>query len=189
MRARVRRKKTWYYYDCGGKPRKEIPLGQDYVIAVQKWSELELKGRDTVARITTFPALWEKYEREVLHTLKSGTIRTHKSDIKHLLRFFGEPPAPIEQVKPKHIFQFLEWLKDKPTTANRCKRLFSKFVESRARLGLDGFAKPLRRHQGSRHWLTRRLHRRRRLPSGLGMCRSARSRRHGPCLPDRPAAI
>lgn len=125
MRARVRRNKTWYYYDCGGKPRKEIPLGQDYVIAVQKWSELELKGRETVVSITTFPALWEKYEREVLHTLKHGTIRTHKSDIKHLLRFFGEPPAPIEQVKPKHIFQFLEWLKDKPTTANRCKRLFS----------------------------------------------------------------
>lgn len=125
MRARTRRKKVWYYYDAGGKPRREIPLGQDYVLAVQKWSELELKGRQQAALITTFPALWEKYERDVLPTLKHGTIRTHKSDIKHLMRFFGEPPAPIEQIRPQHIRQFLDWLKDKPTTANRCKRLFS----------------------------------------------------------------
>lgn len=125
LRARVRRKKTWYYYDCGGKPRKEIPLGDDYVMAIQKWSELELKGRERVEQAKTFPALWDRYQRDVLHTLKAGTIRTHKSDIKHLLTFFGTPPAPIEQVRPLHIRQFLDWLKHKPTTANRCKRLFS----------------------------------------------------------------
>ena len=37
MRARKRKKKgeviIWYYYDTGGKPRKEIPLGNDYIIA------------------------------------------------------------------------------------------------------------------------------------------------------------
>ena len=125
MRARVRRKKTWYYYDCGGKPRREIPLGKDYVIAVQRWTELEIKSRETAIIVTTFPALWEKYESTLLPTLKHGTIRTHKSDIKHLLRFFGDPPAPLEQIKPMHIRQFLDWMKHKPTTANRCKRLFS----------------------------------------------------------------
>ena len=41
MRARVRGTKTWYYYDAGGKPRREIPLGNDYPLAVRQWSELE----------------------------------------------------------------------------------------------------------------------------------------------------
>ena len=40
MRARVRGKNTYYYLDTGARPRKEIPLGSDYVLAVQKWSEL-----------------------------------------------------------------------------------------------------------------------------------------------------
>jgi len=42
-----------------------------------------------------------------------------------LLRFFGDPPAPIEQIRPLHIRQFIDWMRAKPTTANRCKRLFS----------------------------------------------------------------
>lgn len=100
-------------------------MGDDYIVAIQKWTEYEMAPRDKIAQATVFPALWERYEREVLPTLKHGTIRTHKSDIKHLLRFFGDPPAQIEQIRPMHIRQFLDWLKDKPTTANRCKRLFS----------------------------------------------------------------
>lgn len=125
MRARVRGKKTWFYLDIGGKPRRELPLGDDYIVAIQKWTEYEMAPRDKIAQATVFPALWERYEREVLPTLKHGTIRTHKSDIKHLLRFFGDPPAQIEQIRPMHIRQFLDWLREKPTTANRCKRLFS----------------------------------------------------------------
>jgi hypothetical protein len=31
---------TYYYFDTGAKPRKEIPLGSDYRVAVQKWLEL-----------------------------------------------------------------------------------------------------------------------------------------------------
>lgn len=116
---------VWYYYETAT-DRKEIPLGNDYVLAIKKWAELEQGDRFSEAAIAaTFPMLWDRYEREILPALKHGTIRTHKSDIKHLLRFFGDPPAPIEKIKPMHIRQFLDWLKDKPTTANRCKRLFS----------------------------------------------------------------
>lgn len=125
LRARTKAKGVvWYYYETANN-RKEIPLGNDYVLAIQKWAELEEMGRNVATQATTFNALWEKYEREVLPALKHGTIRTHKSDIKHLLKFFGDPPAPIEQIRPLHIRQFLDWLKSKPTTANRCKRLFS----------------------------------------------------------------
>lgn len=126
LRVRTRRETDYYYYDTGGKPRKEIPLGSDYVLAIKKWAELEQGDRyKEVALVATFPMLWERYAMDVLPTLKHGTIRTHKSDIKHLLGFFGDPPAPLEKIKPMHIRQFLDWLKDKPTTANRCKRLFS----------------------------------------------------------------
>ena len=56
MRARKRKKKgeviIWYYYDAGGKPRKEIPLGSDYIIACKKWSELSLEKLDKSHRIT-----------------------------------------------------------------------------------------------------------------------------------------
>lgn len=33
--------KTYYYYDAGGKPRKEVPLGSDYDLAIMKYAELE----------------------------------------------------------------------------------------------------------------------------------------------------
>lgn len=125
LRARQRRAKTWYYYDCGGKPRKEIPLGNDYLAALRKWADLESSGRAPAAAAATFTALWERYRREILPTLAHGTIRTHRSDAKHLLAFFGAPPAPLDQIRPLHIRQFLDWLKSKPTTANRCKRLLS----------------------------------------------------------------
>lgn len=33
--------KIYYYYDAGGKPRKEVPLGSDYGLAIMKYAELE----------------------------------------------------------------------------------------------------------------------------------------------------
>lgn len=126
-RVRARKKAggvLWYYYETG-ENRREIALGNDYVLAVQKWAELEQTKSAMPARVTTFPALWDKYHRQELPKLAKATQSTHLSDIKHLLKFFGEPPAPLEQIRPLHIRQFLDWLKDKPATANRCKRLFS----------------------------------------------------------------
>jgi integrase len=55
--------------------------------------------------------------------LADSTIRVQQSDIKHLQAYFAT--APLDQVRPMHISQFLQKHKDKPTTANRCKRLFS----------------------------------------------------------------
>lgn len=44
MRARRQRSgRTWYYFDTGGTPRKESPLGDDYVLAVQRWSQISLQ--------------------------------------------------------------------------------------------------------------------------------------------------
>lgn len=41
IRKRVQRSgKVYYYLDTGEKPRKEIPLGDDYIAALRKYAEL-----------------------------------------------------------------------------------------------------------------------------------------------------
>ena len=40
LRERKRGMKIHYYYDLGGKPRKELPLGSDYGAAIMKYAEL-----------------------------------------------------------------------------------------------------------------------------------------------------
>lgn len=126
LRARVQKSgKTFYYFDTGGKPRKEIPLGSDYVLAVRKWAELSSAPAQGVPA-ANFIELIERYELEELHKLAKSTQATTRSDLKHLREFFGKPaPAPIDQIKPSHIQKLLDWKASQPTTANRLKRLFS----------------------------------------------------------------
>jgi hypothetical protein len=40
MRKRVRAYGTYYYLDTGENPRKEIPLGKDYLTALKRYVEL-----------------------------------------------------------------------------------------------------------------------------------------------------
>jgi integrase len=125
FRARQQKSgKVYYYFDAGGKPRKEVPLGSDYVTAVRKWAELKAQHEVAVA-VTTFPELADRYEREVLPELAKSSQLTYRSDLKHLREFFGNPPAPLDSIRPKHIDALLQWKKDVPTTATRLKRLFS----------------------------------------------------------------
>lgn len=121
MRKRVQRSgKVYYYLDTGAKPRKEIPLGDDYIVALRKYAEIH-----EVATVDApkFGDVMTKYEVEVLPTLAVSTQSTHKADMKHLRAKFND--APLDQLKPMHIREFLDVHRDKPTTANRCKRLFS----------------------------------------------------------------
>lgn len=122
MRKRVQRSgRTFYYLDTGARPRKEIPLGDDYILALQKYVEINQAAAPVGA--AKFGDVMTKYETDVLPTLASSTICTHTSDMKHLRKSFQD--APLSQIRPMHIKNFLEDNKDKPTTANRCKRLFS----------------------------------------------------------------
>lgn len=121
MRKRVQRSwKVYYYLDTGEKPRKEIPLGDDYIAALRKYAELH-----EVAKVAApkFGDVITKYEVEVLPGLATSTQATHHYDMKHLHAFFET--APLDQIKPMHIREFLDRHRAKPTTANRCKRLFS----------------------------------------------------------------
>lgn len=122
MRPRTQKSgKVYYYLDQGGKPRKEIPLGDDYILALQAY----VKHMEIPMPVggPKFSDVVMKYEIEELPKLGAKTIQTNRSDLKHLKASFMD--APLSQVRPMHIKIFLDKHKDKPTTANRCKRLFS----------------------------------------------------------------
>jgi integrase len=45
------------------------------------------------------------------------------TDLNYLETYFGH--APMDEIRPMHVRMFLDKHRDKPTTANRCKRVFS----------------------------------------------------------------
>lgn len=125
MQARRRRNgKTYYFYDPGGRPRKEIPLGSDFILAIKKYAELHINARDIGADIL-FSDVAKRYEVEEVPTKATSMQAVQLSDIKHLLAFFSDPPAPLEAIQPTNLHMLLKKHKDKPATANLCKRLFS----------------------------------------------------------------
>lgn len=124
MRARHRPSGIHYYLDTGEKPRREIPLGKDYVQAVQKWAELTSSLVPANGEIT-FRYVAELYQKEVLPTKARTTQRGNLWEIAQLLKFFDNPPAPLENIEPIHIRQYLDWRKESPVRANREKALFS----------------------------------------------------------------
>ncbi|WP_338910757.1 tyrosine-type recombinase/integrase [Mycetohabitans rhizoxinica] len=109
MRARHRPSGTYYYLDIGGTPRREIPLGSDYALAVQKWAELAVNVQPRHAELITFRYVAERYQREILP--KKG-LRTQQDNLKELAKlyeFFDAPPAPLDNIEPIHIRQYLDW--------------------------------------------------------------------------------
>ena len=145
MRKRVRPGgRVYYFFDTGAKPRKEISLGSDYTIALRKYSEISIITVP-IAKATFGDAII-KYMAEEWPLLSSNTQHTHKSDIKHVRAFFSD--APIDQIRPLHIKQFLAKHKAIPTTANRCKRLFSTIWNHARGWGYTDMANPCEGIQG-----------------------------------------
>ncbi len=108
MRARHRGTKTYYYLDTGAKPRTEIPLGQDYVLAVKKWAELTVSGT-TAGAIITFRHVAERYQREVIPTKAPTTQADNLRELANLYKFFDDPPVPLDEIEPVHVRQYLDW--------------------------------------------------------------------------------
>ncbi|MDA8522027.1 tyrosine-type recombinase/integrase [Acidovorax sp. NCPPB 4044] len=108
MRARARAAKIYYYLDTGGKPRREIPLGSDYVLAVAKWAELTSKQTPTDG-VLTVPYVVGRYFAEVVPNKALNSQRSDRQEQAWVLKFFGDPPAPLDGVEPQHIRQFMRW--------------------------------------------------------------------------------
>lgn len=134
--------RTYYYYDTGGKPRREIPLGDDYAFAVKKWAELEIDARPRHVEIITFRYVAERYQREVLPLKQPRTQRDNLKELAKLLAFFDNPPAPIEQITPQHIRQYMDSRRDAPVRANREKALFSHIFNKAREWGYTAAANP-----------------------------------------------
>lgn len=157
MRARKRWNKIHYYYDLGGKPRREEPLGSNFVLAVKRWSEIEGAQVPREAQ-STFKDAVTIYVREVLPT---KAPRTQSDNLKELLvlQEFFDDAALLEDIEPMHIKQYLRWRhqkavawyaeKGRPTPpdaghvrANREIALFSHIFNSAREIGLTKAPNP-----------------------------------------------
>lgn len=125
LRARTKPSgRTYYYLDTGGKPRREIPLGPDYVIAVTKW--VELTKTEGVAPTTTFKDVADLYLQRVVPTKAPRTQADNIKEMANLLKFFNDPPIDFEAIEPKHVRQYLTWRGESAKVrANREKALLS----------------------------------------------------------------
>lgn len=126
-RLRARKQKSGvvhYYYDHGGRPRKETPLGSDYGMAIKRWAEIEHARVIPAAAMLLFRHVADRYRAEVVPTKAPKTQRLNNRCITALLSFFDEPPAPFESIRPIDIRQYLDWRPAK-VMANREASLFS----------------------------------------------------------------
>lgn len=104
MRARVRGRTTYYLYDTGGTPRREIPLGTDYVLAVQKWAELHEQA--PTASLTVGWAIAKYLASPQFEEVSLGTQKDYRFALDKLLVKFGE--APLDQVRSSHVTLYLD---------------------------------------------------------------------------------
>lgn len=129
-RLRQRRQKSGvvhYYYDHGGKPRREEPLGSDYAKALIRWAEIE-GGPPPAQALVMFKWVADQYLARVAAFKASRTFADNRKEMAKLVEFFDDPPAPLDAITPEHVEQFKDWrTKDGTgfTRANREKALLS----------------------------------------------------------------
>lgn len=145
LRKRKRGKLIYYFYDLGGTPRRELSLGKDYGLAILEYAKLE-KDRTAAAHVKsvlTFAYVAERYIVEILPTKKPRTQKDNLAELKQLLVFFNDPPAPLEEIEPQHIKQYLRLRGQKaPIRANREKALFSAIWNFAREYGYTSLANP-----------------------------------------------
>lgn len=120
MRARHRGEVTYYYYDHGGKPRREEPLGTDYRKAVTRWAEIEQTDTPKEAA-RTFSDAATLYLREVLHKKAPRTQADNLSELENLREYF-ENDTPLDEIEPVHISAYLDWRHQKSVASYVTKK-------------------------------------------------------------------
>jgi integrase len=117
----------WYYLDKGHQPdgtRPLVPLGKDYLEALRRYAELV---KTVEAPTVTLPEMLVRWQGETLIGRPPRTQEDIVASVKRLVVFFSDPsPAPLDQVEPIHITQYLRWRsaprdgkKGAPVRANR----------------------------------------------------------------------
>lgn len=153
FRVRKRGKKTYYYYDTGGrKNRKEIALGSDYGMAIVKYAEFERDrtADNRVSTVITFAYVAQKYLVDVVPGKAASTQKDNARELKNLMSFFNDPPAPLDEIKPQHVKQYLVWRKDALVRANRERALLSHIWNYAREMGYTSLANPCAGVRGNR---------------------------------------
>jgi len=111
-RFRPRKQKSGvvhYYYDLGGKPRKELPLGSNYALAIKKWAELEGTREAQAVAVITFRHVSEAYRKEVIIHKAPRTQLDNAKELTKLLEYFDDPPAPLDAIQPVTVRKYMTW--------------------------------------------------------------------------------
>lgn len=104
MRARRRGTTTYYFYDTGGKPRVEIALGTDYILAVQEWARLH--QAQPTERMTVAWMIAKYLASPAFEAVGTGTQADYRYALDKLMEKFGD--APLDQVKASHVTLYIE---------------------------------------------------------------------------------
>ena len=111
---------VWYYLDIGKQAdgsRPEIALGKDYTEALRKYADLVTTAK---APPVTVPEILSRWQVQTIVGRAGGTQDDINYALPNLIKFFSDPsPAPLNQVKPLHIAQYLDWRRKAPVRANR----------------------------------------------------------------------
>lgn len=155
MRARPKAKgKIYYYYDLGGRPRKEKPLGTDYILALQEWAKLEQHAPIVHA---TFNDVADRYLIDEIPNKSFRSQRDNLKELPNLREFFGD--GPLDEIEPVNISQYMDWRREKARAwlrktggtvtkesgnvrANRERALFSHIFNYARRKGLTSATNP-----------------------------------------------
>ena len=132
MRAKKgARGQTWYYLDRGLQDdgtRPWTPLGSNFPNALRKYAELV---ETSSAPAVTVPELLNDWNATTAHDRAAATLDDIRYALTNLMRFFGDPPAPVDQVETIHIRQYLDWRVTEAKNAKRAKN------EERAKAGKE----------------------------------------------------
>lgn len=104
MRARTKNGTTYYTYDMGGRPRKEVSLGTDYVLAIQKWATLH-EAKPTV-RLTVGWLIGQYRASAQFDEVSKGTQDDYGFALDKLLVKFAD--APLDEVRPSHVTLYMD---------------------------------------------------------------------------------
>jgi integrase len=125
LRVRVRGSKRYYFYDHGGRPRREEFLGTDYGLAIKRWAELERADDIRQRGVLTFRYAADRFRAEYIPKRRPATQRQYHIALSKLVEFFDDPPGPLEAIRPINVRQFMTWRAAAPVSANRERALLS----------------------------------------------------------------
>lgn len=113
MRRRVHASgRVFYYYEKGGKDRKEISLGNDYALALKKWVELQADKPAVHVNAITFAYVSGLWQADELPGKAVNTQRGYLACLHKLLEYFRDEQGasvPLESIEPQHVKQFMRW--------------------------------------------------------------------------------